>query len=298
MPAIISHYLLAERVRKALGELFPELDIRRSAFVWGASGPDVLFCHRVLPFQRDRSFSRFGSLMHNEPAHRLLNYLLAFARAAQDDIAMSYALGFITHYAFDSTAHPFVLYYSEQMAYREPEKHISVCHNEIEAALDSLFLRYEKGVRISRIHLEDAAPIDTETNVIIALALKSYMNKAYGLNAECRELVQAQKDWHNSLAVLNDRTGMRRILVGYGEKALGLRPMLSPMFREDHPRLMPDYANLNHKEWYSQKEKKEHTESFFELADQAEALSLRLTAQALSGRPFTKEQCSMTFSGH
>lgn len=298
MPAIISHYLLADRVLKALNEMYPELTIHRNAFIWGASGPDVLFCHRILPHQKQRSFSRFGSLMHDEPAHRLLNFLLEFARSFRDDIAMSYALGFVTHYAFDSTAHPFILYSSEQMSYRQRGRHPAVCHNEIEAAIDSLYLRYEKGVRITTIRLQDAAPIDPEANIVIALALKSYMKKAYGLNAGCMELVQAQKDWHNSLSVLNDKTGLKRIFVGLGERALGLSPLLSPLFREDHPRLMPDYLNLRHKQWYSQKEKKEHTESFPELADAAEELSLRLISQALSGEPFTKEQCRMSFSGH
>ena len=294
MPAIISHYLLAERVRTA----FPELPIHRSAFLWGASGPDVFFCHRVLPFQRERSLSRFGSRMHNEPAHRLLNALIEYANVTQDELAMSYALGFITHYAFDSTAHPYILYASEQLSYRQPEKHVSICHNEIEAALDSLFLRTEKGVKISRIRLQDAAPLDTETNIAVALSLKSYLNRAYHLKATCKELIRAQEDWHYSLALLNDKTHLKRILTRYAEKALGLKPMLSPMFREDHPRLMPDYANLLHRPWFAPKEQQERTESFFELADRAEELSVGLIAQVLSGKPLSAEQCSATFSGH
>lgn len=298
VPAIISHYLLSERVRTALGELQPQLEIHRNAFLWGASGPDVFFCHRVLPFQKARSLSCFGSRMHNEPAHRLLNALVEYARAARDDIAMSYALGFITHYAFDSVAHPFVLYFSGQMSYRQPEKHSSICHNELEAALDSLFLRVEKGVRISRIRLQDAAPIDPEANTVIALSLKSYMKRAYHFQASCTELIQAQKDWHTSLAVLNDRTGMKRIMVEYAEKAVGLKPMLSPMFREDHPRLMPDYANLRRRQWFDRVQQQEHSETFFELADRAEALSLELIRQVLAGKPLTAEQCTATFSGH
>lgn len=296
MPAIISHYLLAERVRTTLTELLPQRPLHRSAFIWGASGPDVLFCHRVLPFQTERSLSRFGSRMHNEPAHRLLNALVEYANATQDELAMSYALGFITHYAFDSVAHPYILYASEQIAYRQPEKHSSIAHNEIEAALDTLFLRTEKGVKISHIKLQDAAPLDLETNLAVALSLKSYLNRAYRLRATCTELLQAQKDWHYSLALLNDKTHLKRIFTQYAEKFLGLKPMLSPMFREDYPRLMSDYANLRHRPWYAQKQ--EHTESFFELADRAEELSVSLIAQVLSGKPLTEEQCAASFSGH
>ena len=51
MPAIVSHYLLAEKVRTALKEQKPHLALNSIAFTWGASGPDIFFCHRLLPLK-------------------------------------------------------------------------------------------------------------------------------------------------------------------------------------------------------------------------------------------------------
>lgn len=298
MPAVISHCILAERVREALKDIRPQLAINKNAFLWGASGPDLFFCHRMLHFGSKRSLSRYGSLIHNDPAYRILNFLADYARLNNDDIVMSYALGFVTHYAFDSVAHPFVIYFSDKMAYKQKDKHTSVCHNEIEAALDSLFLRYERDIKISHIKLQAAAPMDKEINCAIALVLCKYLRSVYKINAKPSELMSAQRDWHNALALLNDKTHFKRTAVMLAEKAIGLKPMLSPMFREDHPRLMPDYANLNHSFWYAQAEHKEHNESFFELADRAEEFAVYLISCILSGNSLTAEQCCNTFAGH
>ena len=297
MPAIISHYLLAERVYCALKDLRPQLKINHTAFVWGASGPDVLFCHSMFPFQKKRSLREYGTKMHNEPADVLLNYLVSYAGITRDDIAMSYALGFVTHYAFDSLAHPFVLYFSEQMAYRQKGKHESVCHNEIEANLDSLFLRMERKEKISRFRLSDAAPLDRRVNKGIAKALQGYFLYHYDKRVFESDFVQAQKDWHRGLALLNDRTGIKYRFVRSCENALGISPLGSTLFRRDYPDLQNDYANMKHKQWFSAVDGLEHTESFFDIADKAEDFSVELIADIRSGKQLSSQQCKYKFSG-
>ncbi len=297
MPAVISHYLLAERVCSALIDIRPQLRINHTAFLWGASGPDILFCHSMLPFQKQRSLREYGTKMHNEPADVLLNYLVSYAELTRDDIAMSYALGFVTHYAFDSLAHPFVLYFSEQMAYRQKGKHESVCHNEIEANLDSLFLRMEQRGKISRFRLSDAAPLDKAVNETIARALQGYFLWHYKKRVVESDFIQVQKDWHMGLALLNDRTGIKYRFVKSCERALGISPIASTLFRRDYPDIQNDYANMKHKEWFSAVDGREHTESFFDIADRAEEFSIELIADILSGKKLTSHQCKNKFSG-
>ena len=143
MPAVVSHYLLAERVINTLAEYEPQLKINRTAFLWGSYGPDIFFSHRVMPWQKQKSLSYLSKKMHGTDAEKILNYLMPYAKNHESTIAESYALGFVTHYAFDSAAHPFIVYFSEEMSKIYPSMHPSVCHNDIEANLDTLFLRYE-----------------------------------------------------------------------------------------------------------------------------------------------------------
>ena len=297
MPAIISHYLLAERVMDEISHRHPGLFIHRNAYIWGASGPDIFFCHRLLPHQKGRSLHTYGTKLHSAPAHKMLNYLAAYARHVSSDICMSYALGFATHYAFDSTAHPFILYYSECMSKRQPRKHPSVCHNELESALDSILLRHDRRQPISSFPLQSAAPLDREANEAAAEALQGYFLYAFGLGVYRSEIVRAQKDWHFGLAALNDRTGAKLRIISSAEKAVGLPPLLSPMFRRDFPDLSHDPANLKRSQWYDRASQRERTESFFDLTDQAQKLSVKLIEKLLSGQLLTPEDCPVTFSG-
>ena len=298
MPAIVSHYLLAERVRTALKENRPQLALNPVAFTWGASGPDIFFCHRLMPHQRGRSLRAIATEMHNRPAHILLNYLVSYARHHKSDLLMSYALGFVTHYAFDSVAHPFILYSAEVMSYHHPEKHASICHNEIEASLDTLFLWKERRQSISSFPLQSAAPLCPSVNMAIAKALQSYLLYAFDKRVYLSEIVQAQKDWSHSLSSLYDRTGLKYHVIRSGERLIGLPPLLSPLFRRDVPDLTGDPANLQHNPWFAAQQKAEHTDSFFDLADQSELLSLQLIANLLSGHPLTADHCPFSFSGH
>ncbi len=298
MPAIVSHYLLASKVYAGLSELRPDLELVRDAFIWGASGPDIFFCHRLFPYQKGRSLRKYGTMLHNMPADKLINYLVGFARAKNNDIVMSYALGFVTHYAYDAIAHPYILYKSEVMEYKRPEKHKSVWHNQIESALDTILLIREKGRKISQFRLQSAAPLNKRVNEAIAAAMQGYMLYALGKGVYRSEIVRAQTDWHNSLAALNDSTGIKHKFISRAERLVGLPPMLSPMFRRDVPDISYDPANLSHREWYDETGRAEHSESFFELTDLAEQRSVRLISKLLGGEKLTAEDCRESFSGY
>ena len=289
MPAIVSHYLLAQRVLADLEELMPSLDIDRTAFIWGASGPDIFFCHNLRPY---------STKMHNTPADMTLNFLVGYARYKCSDIAMSYALGFITHYAFDSVAHPFILYSSDVMSLRQPHKHSSVCHNELESALDSLFLRKEKKAHISGFRLQDAAPLDKRlVNTVISSVMQGTLLYLYSKETYRSDIFSAQKNWHYSLALLNDSFGLKYKFFSRAERLVHLPPLLSSLFRRDYPDIGFDPANMGHTKWINKTTGDEHSESFFDLADTAEDLSIKLISKVISGRKLTPEDCAASFSG-
>ena len=297
MPAAVSHYLLAQRVYDALIEYQPQLDIDHTAFLWGASGPDIFFLHRVMPYQKGRSLKDYGTKIHNMSAEKIINYFISYARNNQNDTAMSYALGFITHYSFDSTAHPFIIYFSDIMEEMHPEKLNSVCHNEIEANLDSLFLRFEKKQKISEFKMQNTAPLKEKVNRVIANMWHGFILSYFGEDIKTDELVQVQKDWHNSLAMLNDRWSFKKHTVILGERILGISPVLSPIMRTAYPDLSFDYANMSHAEWKSKNDGKAHKENFFELADMAEEKALALISSVMTERLLSRNQCRDSFTG-
>lgn len=298
MPAVVSHYLLAQRVFDALAENEPNLRLNHTAFLWGAFGPDIFFTHRVMPWQKGKSLSYLSKKMHCTNAEKILNYLMSYARTNESIIAKSYALGFATHYAFDSTAHPFVNYFAAAMAEKNPSVHSSVYHNEIESSLDTIFLKYEKNIQITEFKLQQTAPLDKDVMTVIADVLHKYF-LSYGMgNIPLQDIVQVQHDWHNSLVLITDRSTLKKSAVRLGEKLMHLSPILSPIIRTPHPDLSHDYANLKHTEWYAENDESNvHTENFFELADISEKLSLKLISEMLSGKILRHNQCAKSFSG-
>ena len=68
MADLISHWLLGKRILNddSFAEAYPFLD--REAFLWGCQGPDILFFHRMMPWQSG-SLRSYGSSIHKgDPA--------------------------------------------------------------------------------------------------------------------------------------------------------------------------------------------------------------------------------------
>jgi hypothetical protein len=105
MPAYLTHRAAGERVLETVS--VPHL----SAFYLGCQGPDMLFFHNYQPWRRDKSAFELGVKMHSGKTRALLTHLLDYVQAyngVDRDELISYAAGFLTHYAIDKIAHPFV----------------------------------------------------------------------------------------------------------------------------------------------------------------------------------------------
>ena len=57
MPACLTHYYFAKTVARFLGETGLE---KSPEYLWGAQGPDFLFCHRYLPWMKGRNLRDYG----------------------------------------------------------------------------------------------------------------------------------------------------------------------------------------------------------------------------------------------
>lgn len=102
MPASYVHQCVA---RKALKGMFGAEEALMSAALAGAEGPDPFF-FSVAPNPGGPYPPQVGTLLHTK---RTDDFLLAMLDAcAGAELSRAYALGFFTHYAADTTCHPFV----------------------------------------------------------------------------------------------------------------------------------------------------------------------------------------------
>ena len=146
MPAAITHYLHAQRVREAWKEEEPALILNEHVFLWGSPGAGLLFTHRYLPWQKGESLEPIGGRLHEElPAKTMEALWRSIPAGKHAELLRSYVYGFVCHYVLDRRCHPFIEWEARQLLEKEPEQTEDIFHNQVESALDVITLRYEKG---------------------------------------------------------------------------------------------------------------------------------------------------------
>ena len=147
MPSSITQQLVAEEA----ASLFPEglrhiIERAPDEYYLGCQGPDMFFFYRI----GSRSEYNLGKFLHR---HKVYETFKLFARLLSGEQnsrfphfseegrtrIFAYILGYITHYAADSTFHPFVYRYMEQ------EGSAKRVHQLIENDWDVYFLRHFRG---------------------------------------------------------------------------------------------------------------------------------------------------------
>ena len=218
-----------------------------------------------------------------------------------------YAFGFVTHYAFDSTAHPYVLYRANRGAEEEiidipmiPDiKKSSIYHNRMEACLDTIFLKKETGMSVDQVRLEATCPDNRKCIRKIVGVMDAYIRDS-GIwpGADPEEIERAVYDWRRCIILLNDRYHLKKYAFSGGEKLLGLPPLVSFFFRSSDCEPGADYANLRRREWVSPADGSVHRDTFFELADKAEEKALLLIRKLHDTGHLSSKDCAGSFSGN
>lgn len=135
MPSTYAHRLFGGEMLK----IYPR-DVKDvcgkniSLYNIGLHGPDILFYYKPL---KDNPVQRIGYSLHSKSASVFFNHAAEVISSHKDDGAyLSYALGFICHFALDSACHSYI------------ENKLTVCdvkHTEIESEFDKYLLKKAGG---------------------------------------------------------------------------------------------------------------------------------------------------------
>lgn len=271
MPSFITHQIISEDVYHSLSEKTKNRIDNLSAYYLGAQGPDPFFVY--MPFNLKPY--NLGKLLHRENVYGFFNSAKEYAE--KKNAAISYPLGFITHYATDVIFHPYV--YALESEIKKELPHLrkkDKVHFLIEKDLDA-FLFEEKRKGKARSYYYPVSAGDNTCNEIYNFLDDTVWNNfSVRLNREgvYNSLKRFVK--HNRLS--KDKYGIKYHTVNFIESVLFLPKYLSSFFIRPHP----DVRILNYK--------KEITPfspdglSVFELYDKAVNLSVKLIKEFLSGK--------------
>lgn len=286
MPACISHNLLVQKVSELLKQMDSPLQLDTDALYWGAQGPDILFCHRIFPWQHGKSLAEYGSRIHDDPPAKTFESIRRYwEKHKEEPLVTSYITGFLCHYAFDSIAHPFVHYGSHVLHEQTPEISENDHHINIESNLDIILLRGEKEQLVTDVKLKRLVPKNPAVQKTIGEFYAFLLRDLYGFMGEPALFSQMLRDTMTCHKLMTDGTMLKKPLVQrFERKGKGRR--FSFYIRGISEGDEYDYANILKDEWHWPPESCEtRTDSFFDLYEQAVQKALELINGFYNGKP-------------
>lgn len=227
MPNVWAHLIFGQLVLEKLNESALILsDEDKAIFNMGCQGPDFLFYHRFLPWQRSLVMNRMATAMHNEHCGPVIIELLDSvngrkASPGKADRSILFALGFVLHHVLDRNMHPFVF---SKSGFRKWD------HQRYEIMMDTVIARKLWGVETWKTPVWRYINTDGCFPEPIVDAFESI---AGGFYPELASFIR-RKDWHeanrdftNALRLFHDPSGIRRTIT-FGQ----IEPFV---FRRDHP---------------------------------------------------------------
>ena len=152
MPSTYAHRRFGANVLEHLpDELRAQLEQNRELYDIGLHGPDLLFYYHAA---KSNPVGALGNAMHEKPGRVFFDRARRVVHCEADrDAALAYALGFVCHFALDSTCHPYVEQFTRESG---------VTHCEIETEFDNMLMRRDGLQPAEVFHSQPYPPVGTE----------------------------------------------------------------------------------------------------------------------------------------
>jgi len=241
MPASYVHQCIAQSVCDALS-IFEAAPLR-SAVLAGSEGPDPLF-FSVLP-KPGPVVPKVGSILHTRKTDEFLLALAEECRSSK--LTRAYCCGFFTHYAADTTFHPFIYAHS----LNEDGSYSSVNHCTLEHQIETLHYRRQGNAHGLPVQMAGFAALRSGAKDEIARSLSRAIDRVFPGESLGVQRVRRSFD---------DAVGLCRILRSEGGKKYALLGALAKPLHLDaslHSHMMPreapdrDIMNDAHRPWAS-----------------------------------------------
>lgn len=241
MPASYVHQCAATSACSALS-LFDQEPFL-SAVLAGSEGPDPLF-FSVLPAPGP-VVPKVGSILHTQKTD---DFLIALADACKgSELLRAYCCGFFSHYATDTTFHPFI--YAHSLT---PEgSYSSVLHCTLEHQLETLLYRRQGHASGLPVQMAGFERLSSAQKDEIARALSAAIDRVFpGESLGVRRVRKSFDDAVNLCRIFRSEGGTKYALFG---KLLRPFHLDAPLHAHMMPREAPDTDIMNdaHHPWSS-----------------------------------------------
>lgn len=267
MPSLITHYLLAKRVKNEIKE-----NLNDNAFFWGAQGPDFILTHNFWNKKNIRSIKKCGMYLQDMDFNELVDLLSFYIKNKNNSLlAKSYVKGLLSHYILDTNSFGFISYQSQVLHFQKAENcTLRAARNELKSSLDNIILRYEEGKLPSQVNFKKVIPKNAEVFNFMYSFYFYVLRKKFDNTIKLSEIQDALKCYRKLIALMDDKFFIKKPVVKLIEKVLKKDAYISGFIRD---MIEPDYfdfANISGSKWkWPLSSKEAYTDSFIEIYENA-----------------------------
>ena len=254
VPGFITHYICGEATINELPrDIKVILQNSRQLYNVGSQGPDMFFYY--LPGLIKKNIKNIGVHMHKSNVRTFFSNMLDIQNAADSEerlMIFSYICGYLSHYALDCNAHPYVYYKSGFQVEGDKTSRLrySVRHRSFETAIDVLMLKVMSGEKPASMKLWQLIKADKCQAMVIANALSNAINMAYDRHISQREVFSAISYMVGMTRVLQSKRGYRKKLMELAEDLTIGEHVVSSIIHMQEIKDGKDYLNLKKQPWY------------------------------------------------
>ena len=274
MPGFITHYICGQAVCKTTNpDIQKAIEPYLQFYNIGTQGPDIFFYY--LPGLLRRRLRDVGIQMHKHSFGGFMSNMIDIMMMEQlppqkRHLLFSYICGFLTHYALDATAHPYV--YSKTGVRQKGDKakaiKYSVNHRKFETAIDVLMLDLMSSKKPCDYKLWELIRVDRDPAKIVAGAMSASIRETYLRNVSPKDVNKAMSYMVNITRVIQSGKGRRKRLMELIENLVIGEHLVSSIIHMQNINDGVDYMNVGHSPW-NVPGTEEKTDSFIELYHEA-----------------------------
>ncbi len=270
MPSTVTHAYIAKDVYKKLDKKITRkiTNENYNELLMFSSGFDILYFYKILSIKPYNTVTKLGATAHHSKTNEFLINLTNQIKETKNISQFMYLMGLLTHYAADSTIHPYINYKAKTIT----KKHFTMrdAHFQIETYLDNYFIKNRENIDYKKYKIYEEL-FKVERNEDIVNLLNKAFKEVFQEDNIGEYFYKAISDMKNFFHFLRyDPTGLKRKFYNFANifasRLFRDVRYLSYNFPLDNDNF---YLNLEHAEWFNLKNANSKSKkSFLELYDE------------------------------
>ena len=270
MADIYLHSKLSEAVMKDIKQ-----PLNQKILFVGAQGPDPMYYN--LSKEAGKEYRYFADRMHDTNTKLFFKSMVSYVKGHLNTNTYSFMVGFICHYALDSTIHPYVYHNVGIYQKDKPDTHqYKGLHLKFERSIDAVMIQKDHKIPSRKFKLtrEYYPAIDLPDDVckIMEHTLKNTYGKDLGGMMYCKAVKMM---YNNVKYVITDRFGFKKLILRLMNLFTKSEMILKDLSFFNHVEAY-DFLNEQKKVWYHPVTNAPSNESVEDLFEKARVFALEL----------------------